>query len=47
LVFVTKDGRGVLCSEHLDLLEDLFPKVCSDFDATLVESSGQDDHVHL
>lgn len=47
LVFVTKYRRGVLRSEHLDLLEDVFAKVCSDFGATLVESNGEDDHVHL
>jgi transposase IS200 family protein len=34
-------------TEHLDLLEDVFAKVCSDFGATLVESNGEDDHVHL
>ena len=47
LVFVTKYRHGVLRPEHLDLLEDVFAKVCSDFDATLVESNGEDDHVHL
>lgn len=36
----------MLRSEHLDLLEDVFANVCSDFGATLVESNGQDDHVH-
>jgi putative transposase len=33
--------------EHLDLLDDVFAKVCSDFGATLVECNGEDDHVHL
>jgi putative transposase len=47
LVFVTKYRRGVLRSEHLDLLDDIFAKVCSDFGATLVECNGEDDHVHL
>ncbi len=47
LVFVTKYRRGVLRSEHLDLLDDVFAKVCSDFGATLVECNREDDHVHL
>jgi putative transposase len=47
LVFVTKYRRGVLRAEHLDLLDDVFAKVCSDFGAVLVECNGEDDHVHL
>jgi len=47
LVFVTNYRRGVLRSEHLALLDDVFAKVCSDFGATLVECDGEDDHVHL
>jgi REP-associated tyrosine transposase len=47
LVFVTKYRRGVLRPEHLDLLDDVYAKVCSDFGATLLECNGQDDHVHL
>jgi putative transposase len=47
LVFVTKYRPGVLRSEHLDLLHDVFANVCSEFGATLVECNGEDDHVHL
>jgi putative transposase len=47
LVFVTKYRRGVLTSEHLDTLRDVFTSVCADFGATLVELDGEDDHVHL
>lgn len=47
LVFVTKYRRGVLTAEHLDLLGDVFAAVCADFAAVLVESNGEDDHVHL
>lgn len=47
LVFVTKYRRKVFSSEHLDFLEDVFRKVCADFEAELVEFNGEDDHVHL
>jgi REP-associated tyrosine transposase len=47
LVFVTTYRRGVLRPDHLDHLDDVFAKVCSDFGATLVETNGDDDHVHL
>jgi putative transposase len=47
LVFVTKYRRGVLTSEHLDTLREVFTSVCADFGAKLVELDGQDDHVHL
>lgn len=47
LVFVTKYRRRVFTSEHLDLLERVFTAVCADFGAALMESSGEDDHVHL
>ena len=47
VVFVTKYRRGVLHAEHLDLLEDVFTTICSDFGATLLEGNGEDDHVHL
>ena len=47
LVFVTKYRRKVFSSEYLDFLEDVFRKVCADFEAELVEFNGEDDHVHL
>lgn len=47
LVFVTKYRRGVLTGEHLDFLRGVFAKVCTDFEARLVEMNGEDDHVHL
>lgn len=47
LVFVTKYRRGVFTKEILDDLHDIFAKVCSDFEAELVEFDGADDHVHL
>lgn len=47
LVFVTKYRRGVFTKEILDDLRSIFAKVCSDFEAELVEFDGEDDHVHL
>jgi putative transposase len=47
LVFVTKYRRRVLDSKAHTLLREIFTKVCSDFEATLIEVDGEDDHVHL
>lgn len=47
LVFVTKYRRGVFTKEILDDLRGIFAKVCTDFEAELVEFDGEDDHVHL
>ena len=47
LVFVTKYRRNVFTKEVLDALNPIFDAVCKDFDATLVEFDGEDDHVHL
>jgi len=47
LVFVTKYRRRVLTEAAHETLRDIFAKVCQDFEAVLVESNGEDDHVHL
>lgn len=47
LVFVTKFRRAVLSELAIRDLAAIFAKVCKDFEATLVECSGEDDHVHL
>ena len=47
LVFVTKYRRRVLTEAAHETLRDIFTKVCQDFGAVLVESNGEDDHVHL
>ncbi len=47
LVFVTKYRRGVFSKEILEDLHGIFASVCHDFEATLVEFDGEDDHVHL
>ena len=47
LVFVTKYRRRVLSEAAHETLRDIFTKVCQDFEAILVDSNGEDDHVHL
>jgi putative transposase len=47
LVFVTKYRKDVLSEFAIRDLKKIFDKVCTDFEATLVECNGEDDHVHL
>ena len=47
LVFVTKYRRKVLDGDAIQRLRGYFAKVCADFEATLVETDGEDNHVHL
>jgi len=47
LVFVTRYRRGVLDTEMLTRCEQVMSEVCADFEATLAEFNGEDDHVHL
>lgn len=47
LVFVTKYRRAVFTKRVLADLERIFSDVCCDFEASLVEFNGEDDHVHL
>jgi len=47
LVFVTKYRRDVLSALAIRDLSGTFAKVCRDFEAELVEGSGEDDHAHL
>lgn len=47
LVFVTKYRRNVFTKEILEELGQVFARVCTDFEAELVEFDGEDDHVHL
>lgn len=47
LVFVTKYRYGVLTPEALESLGKIFEDVCRDFEAELVETNGEEDHVHL
>ncbi len=45
LVFVPKYRRDVLSALAVSDLAAIFAKVCRDFEAELVECSGEDDHV--
>ncbi len=47
LVFVTKYRRQVFDGDALQRLKVMFEKVCSDFQAQLVEMNGEAEHVHL
>ena len=47
LVFVTKYRHNVFSDRILIELEKIFQKVCSDFEAELIEFNGESDHVHL
>jgi len=47
LVFVTKYRRCVFTKDIINALEVIFSNVCKDFESTLVEFDGEDDHVHL
>jgi putative transposase len=47
LVFVAKYRRHVFDGDAIERLRVIFSSVCSDFEATLVEMNGADDHVHL
>lgn len=47
LVFFTKYRRPVFTAAILADLQETFSKVCTDFEATLVECDGEGDHVHL
>jgi putative transposase len=47
LVFVTKYRRDVFEKAHYATMRTIFEKVCTDFEANLVEIDGEADHVHL
>jgi putative transposase len=47
LVLVTKYRRNVFDGDALQRLQAVFEKVCSDFQAHLVEMNGQAEHVRL
>ena len=47
LVFVTKYRRKVFDGVAIERLRAIFAKVCTDFEALLVEMDGEGDHVHL
>jgi putative transposase len=47
LVFLTKYRYRVFDGKALASLRTIFSKVCTDFEATLVDMDGEDHHVHL
>jgi putative transposase len=47
LVFLPKYRRNVFTPRVLNYLKEIMSSVCSDFEATLEEFNGEDDHVHL
>jgi putative transposase len=47
LVFVTKYRRKVFDGDAIQRLKVMFEKVCTDFEAQLVEMNGEAEHVHL
>jgi putative transposase len=47
LVFVTKYRSKVFDGDALQRLKAIFEKVCTDFDAHLLEMNGESEHVHL
>jgi len=47
LVFVTKYRKNVFTKKMYDRLNFHFDRVCKDFSCKLIETNGQDDHVHL
>ena len=47
LVFVTKFRHKVFTDAHLVRMEEIMRSVCADFECTLVEFNGEDNHVHL
>lgn len=47
LVFVTKYRRKVFSQSMISALQEIFTKVCTDFEADLIECNGEYDHVYL
>lgn len=47
MVFVTKYRQKIFTKEYLQLMQDVFTRVCTDFNAQLIEFDGEIDHVHL
>ena len=47
LVFVTKYRRKVFDGDAINRLRAIFEKICTDFEAQLVEMNGEAEHVHF
>ena len=47
LVFITKYRKNVFSKPILEEMKQIFTKICTDFEAELIEFDGEKDHVHL
>jgi putative transposase len=47
LVFVTKYRYRVFDSRAIEILRTIFENVCRDFESSLVDMNGEQNHVHL
>src|SRR3954470_11702901 len=47
LVFVTKFRHEVFADRHLARMEEVMRAVCVDFQTKVVESNGENNHLHL
>jgi len=47
IVFVPKYRKCIFDQDALERLQQVFAHVCGDFETTLIEFSGEADHVHL
>lgn len=47
LVFTPKYRKKIFTKAHLDLMKEVFERVCKEMGAELVEFDGERDHVHL
>ena len=47
LIFVTKYRRKIFDGDAIDKLREHFRRVANDFGAKVIESNGEDNHVHL
>ena len=47
LVFVTKYRKDVFQLAHLRTMQNIFEKICTDFESELNEFNGESNHVHL
>ena len=47
LIFVTKYRRSVFDGDAIERLGNHFRRVANDFEATVVECNGEENHIHL
>lgn len=47
LVFVTKYRKNIFTKSLVNEFKEIFGKICLDFESTLIEIDGEQDHIHL